>query len=107
MTTLFETGIYADLTLICNEEKFRVHTYILGAKSYVLQKLFQSKEFLEGTRCLDASKIKSNILRAVLHFTYCGKLLEYKIDEILEIYKTAHEFRVLSLQNVCSRIFPR
>lgn len=104
MTTLLETGIYSDLTLTCNEEKFRVHTYILGAKSYVLQKIFQSKEFLEGTRSLDASKIKSNILKGVLYYTYSGKLLEHKTDEILEIYKIADEFRVLSLKNICSGI---
>lgn len=102
MCTLFETGIYSDLTLTCNGEEFRVHSYILTARSYVFKHLYDKSKAMGLKNIWDISSMKSNVLKALLYFIYCGKLLSLKIGEILQLYEAADRFCVLSLKHTCS-----
>lgn len=106
ITTLFESGIYSDITLISKDEKFPVHTNILKVRSHVFRKLIESKKFTGNVKTLNISwmKMKSNVLRAVLYYIYSGRLMIYESDDILDIYKAAEIFRILPLQSTCSKI---
>lgn len=106
MGTLFETGIYSDLTLTCNGEEFRVHSYILTARSYVFKYLHEKSKTMGLKNVWDISSMKSDILKALLYYMYKGKILtkSYEIGEILQLYEAADRFCVLSLKHTCSSI---
>lgn len=104
MSTLFETGVYSDFTLTCDGIYFRVHSYILCARSHVFRDIFDKHGSVGNSKSLNIFGVKSNILRAILYYIYSGKLLKHEIHEILLIYEAAVKFCLLPLIYTCSKI---
>lgn len=102
IVTLLKTGIYSDRNLICNGEKFPVHSNILSVRSHIFRLLLKN-----DVKDLDISfmNMKSKVLRAILFYVYSGKLLKYDtISEVFDIYVAAELLYILPLKNTCSRI---
>lgn len=101
---LFETGIYTDFTLKCEGQNFKVHTYLLSARSHVFRRLFRGLKCVKVATFVEVTGIKCIALRALLYYIYSGKLPEHKADDVLQIYIAAQKFFILSLKYACSSI---
>lgn len=104
MALMFENGIDSDFSLECDGQIFPVNSLILCARSHVFRDLFRDN-YIESCESLEFHDINSNVLKSVILYMYCGKLLYFEINDLIDIYiVAAFKFFVLPLKYECCRL---
>lgn len=83
---MFNSGLFADFTLIVLGEKVQAHKNILAASSKYFAALFKSEMIESLTDCLVVNDSKPSTIRATLQYIYTGQV-------------TKPDFRRLGLEN--------
>ena len=102
MEKLFLNEDKSDIKIVCDEEEFPCHKFILSARSDVFETMFatkESREELEGI--LKIEDISAHTMRTFLNFMYKDALNTEDIDSHLLL--AAEKYNVKRLINICLR----
>ncbi|KAI6234879.1 BTB/POZ domain-containing protein [Aphelenchoides fujianensis] len=99
----FNDGIHWDFVVQVRDVEYKVLKLIVGIHSEVFQRMFAAnmREAEEGRVKITGYKPKA--VGHALRFCYTGELKAMKLSRLLEVYRVAHYFRVLSLIDVCRK----
>ena len=92
----------SDIKIVCDDEEFPCHKFILSSRSDVFQVMFstkESREELDGILKID--DISAQTMRTFLKFMYKDALDKEDIDPNLLI--AAEKYNVKRLKNICTR----
>lgn len=101
---LLRSGDQADVTLICEDKNFMVHTHIIGARSDVFRAMFFD---LKRDRVLRIENLSVNTLDILLHYFYSGKAPEMTIETALKVHRAANTYAVDHLEKICERVIKK
>lgn len=102
--TLYRDSKFSDVTLIVENEKFRVHKAVLAARSPAFSAMFESTEMQEdGKNVVTIEKMTSEVVKAMVEYFYTDEVtnLEAIAFELLE---ASDRYRVQRLRGMCEQV---
>eukprot|EP00092_Neocalanus_flemingeri_P033277 GFUD01036189.1.p1 GENE.GFUD01036189.1~~GFUD01036189.1.p1 ORF type:complete len:367 (-),score=88.61 GFUD01036189.1:75-1175(-) len=104
MKSLMLDAKHSDVVLKCKGEKFHCHRSILGARSAVFSKMFDSdmKEATSGLVVID--DVEPDILEIMVEFVYTGEVTK-QVDDLTKLVYVGDKYELEGLLDFCFRKF--
>ena len=103
MKELYKSGTGADVTIVCEGERFPAHKLILSARSKVFAAMFSQKMRMEEQQQeVDIKVLDMLTTERLLTFIYDATLpKDIPFEGYIKLYKAADEYQVPSLVDAC------
>jgi len=108
--SLFESGQWADLTILVQGEKIMAHKAFLVARSEYFARMYQPREAEGGTfaevdtNTIQVPDVKPAIYRQMLQYIYTGKEPDYSEEETKQLLVAADKYGVEALKKTCESL---
>lgn len=101
--SLLETGNFSDVTVVCGEERFEVHSVILAARSPVFQAMWSTSMKERASKEVQVIDLEPAAVRRMLRFMYSGVLNEelQNDSDTVALLEAAHRYQVSVLVAHC------
>lgn len=96
LNKIIRSDEFKDFTILVGEEKFKVHKFLLAARSQVLADIIKNNIHAE---CFNLVDISVEIFREILKFIYTDELSNDNID-FLHLFKAAEKLKIQNLSKL-------
>ncbi|CRK97253.1 CLUMA_CG010649, isoform A [Clunio marinus] len=107
LNQFWTTGLFSDITIISDTEKFKAHKIVLAMQSSVFTSIFEDIEKYQKLNEIQMKEINSDVVKIFLKFLYTGEFQEeeeaekrIKFSTNLKIYHLACNYHVSFLKDI-------
>lgn len=100
MKDLLNDNLFADITIKCGNEEFKVHKAMLASQSPVFKRMFQSNMKEKSSNVLEICDMEPAVVSDMLEYLYAGKPL--RINELAkDLLYAANKYELPLLFTMC------
>lgn len=91
----------SDVTIRVEDQEFRVHKSILGARTPVFTSMFKHKMSENITGVVDIYDCDAIAFREFLRYLYTGRVAKFSPNNVFSLYRVADKYQVNELKAYC------
>ncbi len=96
---------YSDFTIACGKTEFKIHKFILAARSDVFDTMFAQEDTVESKSGRVAVTDEAKIVELMLDFVYTDYCRPSNGEEIMKLLICADKYNLKGLKKVCEEHF--